>query len=1228
MGSRFINSGVAAFVLILAAISPGTFGAQAYASGPAAAPAAANDAAIHIVVQADAPLALYRGGVAGLDATNPEAVGAARLDPTSAGSQAYLSYLGSRRASLISAMRAALGRAVTAQRTYAYAMAGIAVTLTTAEAATVRSLPGVALVRRQELLPTLTDNGPAWMDADEVWDGTATGGAGTRGEGIVAGIIDTGVNTDHPSFAGVGPVDGFVHTNPRGHRFGVCAADVTKCNDKLIGLYDFTGAGPEDDVGHGSHTASTVAGNVVDATLYAPTVTLARRISGVAPHANVISYKACQASNFNPGGVINLGTCPLDALLAAIDQATADVVDVVNFSIGGGSADPWADPLGLSFFGSRAAGIFVAASAGNSGPNPSTVGRPANSPWLLAVGASTHDRRPTGRLVTTGGAGALPAIVGMTVASGAGPLPIVDARALGNDLCDPFTPAQAAGVARRIVVCTQGVIGRVVKGQNVKDAGGAGMVLISQAGAKNSVVADTHVLPAVMIGELDGAALRSWLSSGTGHQATIAGMTVEESTALADRMAYFSSRGPDLNLQNVIKPDVTAPGVAIFAAFNSHAGPAGTPEYNIIQGTSMSSPHAAGAAALVRAAHRTWSPDQVKSALMSTGFTAPDGGKETVAVTKEDHTTPADPFDRGGGRINVARAVGAGLTLDESVVSYQAANPALGGNARALNLASLANDDCRTTCSWSRIVTSAASGPVTWTVTTASASGFTLSASPTTFTLAPGVLGTPSTQTITITATNTGLVPSFWRFGEVRFAPSDGQVPAQHFPVAVKAKGAAPAPVCLIPDTTVTTDPSDVTVSGQPVSISPAHDIREVGVAGLFPAFGDQPIPNITFRMKVASLAVLPPESHWRIAFVPPGAPAGTSYFVQMLNGASGSPNFVYGTLAGGSFTILGAPEAGSFTADGTITITIASSKVLNPQIGQTLTAIVGAAGPAVPGTLTTNTDSTSAGTYTLRDCPKADLAITSGDITTSGVKETTTISAVVGNIGDVAVSNVVVRFLAGGTPVGPDETIASIAAGGNGTASATWNTKHVQGEQVVTVLVDPAGDIAEVREDNNSASITLVVKGNRVRNGSFEQQTASGQPDGWSSSGNTGTSDDPSQASDGTWSVTVAGTGDATGGSWTSAPFGVTAGETLAVSVSVRASGASSAPTLVLAFSGLAGEILSSVGIAAGTAPDLVAGTVEVPAGASTATVTLRGFTPTDLVTAGTVVFDDVTAY
>ena len=377
---------------------------------PAADQAAQGD--LYIVIQSTPPLALYSGGIAGLAATNPEARGERRLRPDSPASVAYMEFLRTERNSLLGAAANLLGHQVTAKREYNVALNGFAASLTAAEAAKVAALPGVASVQRNENLHTLSDAGPAWMNADDIWDGSAVGGVGSKGERIVAGIIDTGVNYAHPSFAQVGPIDGYVHQNPRGRFYGECAATPPPapgalCNNKLIGLYNFTNVPMDDDVGHGSHTASTVAGNIVDATLYAPTMTLGpTRISGVAPHANIISYKVCQASNFNPGGLQNLGTCPIDALLAGIEAATIDVVDVINFSIGGGSSDPWSGPLQQAFFGTQAAGVFVAASAGNSGSSPQTIGQPSNAPWLMSVGASTHNRRPTVALDATKANGA------------------------------------------------------------------------------------------------------------------------------------------------------------------------------------------------------------------------------------------------------------------------------------------------------------------------------------------------------------------------------------------------------------------------------------------------------------------------------------------------------------------------------------------------------------------------------------------------------------------------------------------------------------------------------------------------------------------------------------------------------------------------------------------------------------------------------------------------------
>ena len=946
---------------------------------------AAGEATLHIVVQSAPPVALYQGGIPGLAATNPESLGSAKLNSDSAATTAYRAYLTQARAELLDRIAGAVGHTIQVENNYAWAINGFSALLTRQEGALVANLPGVSFVRANENLHTLTDAGPAWMNADKLWDGSAISGVGSKGERIVAGIIDTGVNYSHPSFAQVGG-DGYVHQNPRGRFYGECAATPPPapgalCNNKLIGMYNFTHVGLNDDVGHGSHTASTVAGNVIEAaTIEAPTTSIGpARISGVAPHANIISYKACQAPNLVvPGANVNLGTCPLNALIAAIDAATADVVDVVNFSIGGGSTDPWQDPLGLSFFGAHAAGVFVAASAGNSGPNPQTIGRPSNSPWLLSVGASTHNRRPTGVVTATKSNGTQLVITGLSLTTGLTSTALVDGKALGNEGCDPFNAAQQAQVAGKVVLCT-GSLGRVVRGTNVRDAGGTGMILMSSPGYKNSAVSDTHVIPTVMIGNWDGEALRTWLAGATNPQATLRGVELQTSSDLADRMAGFSSRGPDLTSPDVIKPDVTAPGVSIWAAWMDNGQPGA--DYQMIQGTSMSSPHAAGAGALIRALHPDWTPDQIKSALMSTGYTTPDGGKETVPVTKEDHSTPADPFDRGGGRIDLARAARAGFTVSDSVAAYHAANPLLGGEPNSLNIASLASSDCDPTCTWTRTLTSTSTRAISYRVEATSGPGFTISVSPSTFTLqpiqgptiAPG-LGDPSlpgTQVVTVTVTNTGLASNKYQFGELRFVATDAPaVPTQHFPVAVKKSGGNPPPPdCEIPETIVSTAAPSSTVP-------PYNDVTEVGAAGLYPTLAGEANPNIAFRMHVTQLGVngaLPPNQFWRVSFTPPAAPAGTTYFVQLWTDAQSTPAFGYGTITSG-FSVLGPPDSGSYDlTTNDIKWVIAASKITNPQVGQVLGVVNGDTGPSQPGALTLGIKTTSENSYTLSSCSGVD---------------------------------------------------------------------------------------------------------------------------------------------------------------------------------------------------------------------------------------------------------------
>lgn len=731
----------------------------------------------YIVLLSDPSLSRYQGGIGGLAPTDPEVTGDLRLDPNNPASVAYLNYLAQQQDAFIAAVEAALGREVEVVFRYNAVLNGITVRLSSEEAAVVAGLPGVQRVEQDFDRFLLTDAGPRWIGAGGIWDGSATGGlSGTMGEGVVAGIIDTGVNHDHPAFAGTGPADGFAHSNPRGRFFGACdpATGAPFCNNKLIGMYDFTGTTPEDTNGHGSHTASTTAGNILDAELVAPTITVARRISGVAPHANLISYKVC------------ITTCPLSAILAAINQATLDVVDVINFSIGGDSTSPWQDMDAQAFLNARNAGIFVATSAGNDGPGAKTIGSPADAPWVFSVGASTHDRKFVNALIDmSGGASPPPVdIEGKSVTSAYGPAAIVYAGDFGDPLCQtPFPPGTWTN--GEIVVCDRGVNPRVEKASNVATGGAGGFVLANEEQSGDSTVADPYAIPGVNISYRDGLVLKAWLADGgSGHIATISGTQFNQASANGDIMAAFSSRGPNPSAPDVLKPDITAPGVDILAAFNT-VNPLVPPEYGVISGTSMSSPHAAGAAALIRALHPDWTPDQVKSAIMTTAFAAlPGNGDEAHGVLKEDGATPADPFDYGGGRVDLYQAGRAGLVLDERTTSYNAADPAAGGDPTDLNLPSLADKDCFQTCSWTRTVKNVLDADMDWRVSVSAPPGVAVKVSPKKFSLEPG-----QTQTLLIEANVSSVKQDGWKFGKVILVPKDKQTPETNLTMAVYAVG-------------------------------------------------------------------------------------------------------------------------------------------------------------------------------------------------------------------------------------------------------------------------------------------------------------------------------------------------------------------------------------------------------------------------------------------------------
>lgn len=754
------------------------------------------DLAYHIVLLEGEPLAGYSGGVRGLEGTSPAATGDARLDTDSSASDAYLAHLDAVQDAAVDAIEDVTGAPADVLFRYRYATNGMAVRLTGEEARLVADLPGVLAVEPNTPRLVDTDAGPTWIGAPAVWDGSALASeVGAYGEGVVVGVVDTGINMDHPSFAEVDE-RGYEHLNPKGEFLGQCNPDDQhynrrlKCNDKLIGVHSFLTSGqpnrdPEDDHGHGSHTASTAAGNFVTTEYGAPTTSVTLTFSGVAPHANIVAYDACYNSN-------GQGVCPPAATLAALDQATKDGVDVVNYSIATGNASPWLDAHALAFKRMREAGIVAAVSAGNSGPGAGTTG--AISPWVMAVGATTHDRSFGTSLVDlSGGEGSAPDdIGGRGLTAGYGPAPIVYA---GNGEYDtsggdpdngscllPFPPRTFDG---EIVVCDRGEIARVDKGSNVLAGGAGGLVLANKQSDGASITGDGHVLPAVHVTYEDGVRLKAWLADGTGHMATITGAETVLDADIADVMAGFSSRGPASSafgglrpgldtgvpqIFSVLKPDLVAPGVDIIAAFLSD-GQRTEPEMESAQGTSMSSPHTAGAAALLRSAHPDWSPAEIQSALMSTAVHA--------GLRKEDGERPAGWFDQGAGRIDVGRAAAAGLVLDISTAEFNAANPSTGGDPRELNLASLMDTRCLDRCRWTRTVRSTLDRAATWKAA-APDGGVPVTFTPSEFTIEPG-----GTQIVRIEADARALRRDAWAFGAAVLESDDALIPSARLPIAV-----------------------------------------------------------------------------------------------------------------------------------------------------------------------------------------------------------------------------------------------------------------------------------------------------------------------------------------------------------------------------------------------------------------------------------------------------------
>jgi len=805
-----VDSAKASIGALLGGTSVDTRGAATVARGGGTGAPAATGAAQpgtperYIVVFEEPALAAYKGGLGGLaaPARRADARGKSRLDVRSASARSYVSYLQGRQSDLVGAMALRVGRPLDVERRMQHAVNGVVVELTATEASRIEKLDDVRLVEAYREYALDTDTGPRLIGAEAVWDGSWTGATGQfQGEGIVYGILDSGINFGSPSFAAVDPIDGYQHVNPlgAGTYLGSCAAggvDAGRCNDKLIGGYDFVCEAPGnicgnsgfreergfgDTNGHGTHVASTVAGNRRDVLYRGNT----RRISGVAPRGNLVAYDICY-TNIATGQ----GQCPNVAAVAAINQAIADgVVDVLNYSISGG-AQPWTEVVSLAFLNATDAGIYVASSAGNSGPGPNTMGH--LEPWVSSTAAAQHGRGSFALALEVTGPGNVPEqLRPVLVDEGSGgvafnatipgntPLRVSATLDGVDDGCNGFPAGSFQGA---IAVVRRGTCSFVIKADNARNAGAVAVVIANNAAGAIIPSVPGATIPVFGMPQADADVLRDFVRANPTATASVLYPPIALPNT-ADALGAFSSRGP-AGTFNLVKPDITAPGVSILAAYAGTTITGFESLVESINGTSMASPHQAGAAGLIRQARPGWSVPEIKSALAMTAKTE---------VFKEDSVTPATPFDKGSGRVQVDRAINAGLLMHETTANYRAADPALGGDESALNQPSIANRSCYSSCSFVRTFRNPHGSASSWRI---SFSGVNATATPSTLKVPAG-----GTASVRITVNTSGMAANgSWRFGEMRLESSGPILGVQRTPLTLPIAIAVQPPVVKLPE--------------------------------------------------------------------------------------------------------------------------------------------------------------------------------------------------------------------------------------------------------------------------------------------------------------------------------------------------------------------------------------------------------------------------------------------
>jgi len=600
--------------------------------------------------------------------------------------------------------------------TYLYGLNGFAARMSPAQAHKLEHLPEVKAVWEDEIRPLATNFSAGFLELFDAENGLRSK-EGLSGDGIVIGFIDSGIYPEHPALKDTKEADRpracrsswgentllgrwlcrryrraddqVLFEEPEGWN-GACETgerfEAANCNNKLIGARWFIDGAqasgpidvgeilsPRDVDGHGTHTATTAAGNHVDASIFGTRV---GRVEGMAPGARVAVYKACW---LRPGD--QRASCNTSDLASAIDAAVADGVDIINYSVGSSMLRISA-PDDVALLAAAKAGIVSVVAAGNEGPNLGTIGSPAGGPWVITAAAATRDGEFSREAMLVQSPPSIAAKYIVREANFTPPLadndPIESTLVLVDDGDDTLASGATGTTSDACEALINGdeISGNIafiqrggcqfdVKISNAEDAGAVAVLVYNIAGppiVMNGNAALVNI-PALMVGQADGNLFIAEFDAGNTVDVVLdKGLLLTESET-GNIMAIFSARGPG-PVPDILKPDVTAPGVNILAGFTPDAVNAAPNEtFAFLSGTSMATPHVAGVAALLLEAHPGWSPAAIKSALMTSS---------RQSLIQSDGEGQANPFEFGAGHIVPNSAVDPGLVYELTNDDYDA----------------------------------------------------------------------------------------------------------------------------------------------------------------------------------------------------------------------------------------------------------------------------------------------------------------------------------------------------------------------------------------------------------------------------------------------------------------------------------------------------------------------------------------------------------------------------